>query len=126
MRFVILVFVVPLSALSACDSRESCVDIASEYRDALPAALTCSNDDPVACSVGRPMVVSEVEPDGTVKVEGLCDRPMYGAVSPSQTAPLDALVAAYEKQGCPFLACPFRSIPMPSGCYEGKCFGKHE
>ena len=105
-----------------CDSHESCAAIAARYQVALPEALACSAEDPDACTVGRPLVVSEQREDGSLVAEGLCRPPCTAAVTPTRTSRLDTIRDEYDSAGCRYLSC-FCPIDVPPGCESGVCYG---
>lgn len=118
-----------LIALASCspsahESREArCLAITREYQAAAPDALICDPGEANACSAGRPTIVSEVEPDGTVKLEGLCT--CLAAVNPTRTSKLDEILARFYAEGCTlgFCWCPPPNW-MPATCLQdGTCWG---
>lgn len=102
-----------------------CLAITREYQAAMPDALLCDPTAADACGDGRPIIVSELETDGTVKLEGLCMPPCLAAVNPTRTAKLDEILTRFYAQGCVLgpCWCP-RPESMPPTCMpEGTCWG---
>lgn len=118
-----------LVALASCSSSESlearCLAITRDYQAAMQDALICDPAVPDACGAGRPLTVSELEPDGTVKLQGICMPPCLGAVNPARTAKLDELLTRFKAEGCALGPCwcpPLES--MPATCLpDGTCSG---
>jgi hypothetical protein len=116
--------------LAACSpasesGEERCLAITREYQSAMPDALICDPGVVDACGAGRPVIVSEQAPDGTVTLRGLCMAPCLAAVNPTRTAALDQILARFHAQGCTLGACwcP-RPESMPPTCMEnGGCWG---
>jgi hypothetical protein len=106
-------------------SQRSCLEIARDYQAMLPAALVCEVDVAASCGAGRPLVVSEQEPDGSLKLEGLCDAPCLGAVNPARTARLDELLEEHAEATCKRIACWCPdSVTMPASCTpDATCYG---
>lgn len=122
-----------LAACGASDGDDPCLAVVREYQREMPSALVC---DPAvdACTTGRPLIVSQAEPDGTFTLEGLCaplsdDRQCLGAVNPARTARIDQLLATFERMGCAKRTCfcPSRETLPPrcaaSGEWAGTCVG---
>jgi len=118
------------AAAAACsdtrDPREdSCLALVREYQAAMPDAMICDPGVAAACAAGRPLIVSEQTPDGTVALRGLCMPPCLGAVNPARTGPLDLVLSRFFAQGCTLGACwcP-QPASMPPTCMQnGVCWG---
>ena len=110
---------------SSPPDEDQCLAITREYQAAMPDALVCDFGAVDACGVGRPVIVSEQAPDGTITLRGLCMAPCLAAVNPARTAALDEILVRFHAQGCTLGGCwcP-RPESMPPTCMEnGKCWG---
>ncbi len=99
---------------------DPCIPIAREYQAALLDAMICDPAQPDSCAAARPMVVSQLNDDGSVTLEGLCL--CQGAVNPLRTQALDAILARFCQAGCTLKPCWCPLIP-PKCLDTGMCYG---
>jgi hypothetical protein len=127
MRCTFTAFCGSFLALANCANPEPgedpCIAIAREYQAAIPDAMICDPAQPDSCAAGRPLVVSQVNEDGSWTLEGLCD--CQHTVNPARTQAVDEILARFFRAGCTLKSCP--CLPpesTPPRCPEtGVCAG---
>lgn len=127
--FKLIPLVTALSLIAACSSSETCQEVLQEYENVVAAAVTCDPTAPNQCQGMFPVVVVEVENDGTRNLQGLaknCFGSLNSAVAASMTAA--QLVTQYQSMGCKELFVPIcqngdnACIPNPTGGPGYNCF----
>ena len=82
-----------------CGTSQTCLDIVKEYAQEKDNALVCDPASADPCSDQAPVVISGIEADGGLSVEGLASNCNH-AINPARSAKLHEILGHFQASGC--------------------------